>query len=451
MSNKITSYYVPNKIANSYVANKRTETGEYMYDSAMQDIGMETQAAVQSLNKSYSNVINDAYTNYLNSKRSIMSSDLGQGYKEAYIEKQQKALQETTAQAGLSAAETKQQLLQQQYESQAAVGKAFQTEVLNMEQVGTQLTNYMEYLKNVYGEAGTSYYEDVISGKGLTDLDTKVGLKAEDIYDVLYNAQPKGYSTEGGEAAMSWMDWLKTQIKTEKEQSWYDWYVGEGGYEQFQDAYGSGYSQLVSDELAEQARKKEYDAAYAKAEEEYKIEKYNKEQTWNKTKEEATATADKNYSTSNAPKLDLHWTDYGWLDTGTKAKDKIAAKASDVDTYMKQIGLTNDDLKAIGYNNSTELLNDIIKAGELMNNGYTFDEVFASGQGFNEGFKRFMYSFDRTFWKGITQGKTQDAVEKLFDEAMRNLYRTSEHKKAGVLGDFDYKDFSFVSYEDYYK
>jgi hypothetical protein len=63
-----------------------------------------------------------------------------------------------------------------------------------------------------------------------------------------------------------------------------------------------------------------------------------------------------------------------------------------------------------------------------------------------------MYSFDRTYWKGITQGKTQANVEKLFDEAMRNLYRTSEHKKAGILGDFKYdKKFEFASYEDYYK
>jgi hypothetical protein len=453
----ITGYYVPNRVSNEYVANKRNDQGVYEYDTYLQDVGIETNAAIQSLNKDYSATINNAYSQYLNAKNTIASSNMGQGYKEAYLQNQQEALRANSAQASLTAAETKRQILQQAYEQQNAIGSAFQNEVNNMEQVGTMLSGYMEYLKGVTNKNG-SYYDAILSGKGLSDYTGDI--YAEDLYDELYNAQPglkdNMYTDEDGKVALGWTDWLNTQIKTDKQQKWYDWYMGQGGYEQFQDAYKKGiYTKEdggVAAYLAEQKRKQEYEAAKTKAQEEYNIEKYNAEQTWNKTKEDATTTADKNYSTSNAPKLDLHWTDYGWLDTGAKAKDKIAAKASEVDAYMKQIGLTNDDLKAIGYNNSTELLNDIIKAGELMNNGYTFSEVFASGKGFNEGFKRFMYSFDRTYWKGITQGKTQANVEKLFDEAMRNLYRTSEHKKAGILGDFKYdKKFEFASYEDYYK
>ena len=439
MSNKITSYYVPNKIANSYVANKRTETGEYMYDSAMQDIGMETQAAVQSLNKSYSNVINDAYTNYLNSKRSIMSSDLGQGYKEAYIEKQQEALQETAAQASLSAAETKQQLLQQQYESQAAVGKAFQTEVLNMEQVGTQLTNYMEYLKNVYGEAGTSYYEDVISGKGLTDLDAKVGLKAEDIYDVLYNAQPKGYSTEGGEAAMGWMDWLKTQIKTEKEQSWYDWYVGEGGYEQFQDAYGSGYSQLVNDELAEQARKKEYDAAYAKAEEEYKIKRHNIDTEIDKQK---------------LPDLNnvIEWHDYGMFDFGKTASDKIQSVSNEVEQALSAYGISSDELSQItGYSNASEMLKALGDIIQDINTGFDWDEAVSRNKSkFTEDFINTYIKDPVTGWfPADTASEYKKMAINAFNALMNNIKQYAKNKKYKEQNVLD--DFSFASYEDYYK
>ena len=40
MSTKITSYYLPNKIANSYVANKRNASGEYLYDAEIADFGM---------------------------------------------------------------------------------------------------------------------------------------------------------------------------------------------------------------------------------------------------------------------------------------------------------------------------------------------------------------------------------------------------------------------------
>lgn len=443
MSNKITSYYLPNKIANSYVANKRTGTGEYMYDSAMQDIGMETQAAVQSLNKSYSNVINDAYTNYLNSKRSIMSSNLGQGYKEAYIEKQQEALQETTAQASLSATETKQQLLQQQYESQAAVGKAFQTEVLNMEQVGTQLTNYMEYLKNVYGEAGTSYYEDIISGKGLTDLDSKVGLKAEDIYDLLYNAQPKGYSAEGGEAAMGWMDWLKTQIKTEKEQSWYDWYVGEGGYEQFQDAYEKGSIGTV----AEYHSRKNYENAKASALATYNAEKNAAQADYNAKVDKINQQADNNIQYTY-PKPEFNADAYKMNDGYETEDATIRETRADLQDYVNNLGYTEDELKELGYGSVDEMVETMINISHQIDGTSKNPKV----EGLNENYVNLINKvgpMKSSFWK---RNEKQQRVEAIYEELMKELYRNKVYKKRGLSKEFTYdKEFSFPEYEEYIK
>lgn len=452
-------YYVPNRVSNEYVDSKRNEQGAYEYDTYLQDVGMNTQAAIQSLNKDYSSAINNAYSQYLNSKYTIANSDMIQGAKDAYLQKQQEALHANVAQASLTAAETKQQILQQAYEQQNAIGEAFQTEVNNMEQVGTMLSGYMEYLKGVTNGSG-SYYDAIISGKGLNDYTGDI--YAEDLYDELYNAQPglkdNMYTDKEGNAALGWTDWLNTQIKTDKQQQWYDWYMGQGGYEQFQDAYKKGI--YTTDEsgagayLAEQKKKRDYEAAKSDAEEKYKIEKYNAEQDYNAKR----SAIDEQMSDINLqhPRVFLGSGDYGHIDLdifGFKSADtKIRDTKGQVESYIKSLGLTDDDLKQLGYGSANEIIESVVKAGRLLNDGYTLEEVFASGKGFNEGFKRFMNTLDKTMWKSFKQESTQRKVEAIYNEIMLDLYKQAQYKKAGVMGDFKYdKEFTFASYEDYYK
>lgn len=316
----ISGYFLPNKIANEYVASKRNEEGAYEYDTYLQDIGMQTQAAIQSLNKSYSDTINNAYSQYLNSKRTILNSNMGQGYKEAYLQNQQQALQQNIAQASLTSAETKQQILQQAYEQQSAIGKTFQNEVTNMEQVGTMLSGYMEYLKGVTNGSG-SYYDAIISGKGLSDYAKDNQIYAEDLYDELYNAQPglkdNMYTDEEGNVALGWTDWLNTQIKTDKQQSWYDWYMGAGGYEQFQDAYKKGiYNGGVAKYLADkEAEQKKLAEEQQKELSKIQRQSYSEHDGWAR---ENTETVSK------------------WLDTNAK----------NLEQYAKDLGLSEDEIKS---------------------------------------------------------------------------------------------------------
>ena len=316
----ISGYFLPNKIANEYVANKRNEEGAYEYDTYLQDIGMQTNAAIQSLNKSYSDTINNAYSQYLNSKRTILNSNMGQGYKEAYLQNQQQALQQNIAQASLTSAETKQQILQQAYEQQSAIGKTFQNEVTNMEQVGTMLSGYMEYLKGVTNGSG-SYYDAIISGKGLSDYAKDNQIYAEDLYDELYNAQPglkdNMYTDEEGNVALGWTDWLNTQIKTDKQQSWYDWYMGAGGYEQFQDAYKKGiYNGGVAKYLADkEAEQKKLAEEQQKELSKIQRQSYSEHDGWAR---ENTETVSK------------------WLDTNAK----------NLEQYAKDLGLSEDEIKS---------------------------------------------------------------------------------------------------------
>lgn len=344
----ISGYFLPNKIANEYVASKRNKEGTYEYDTYLQDVGIQTNAAIQSLNKDYSATINNAYSQYLNAKYNINNSNMIQGAKEAYLQKQQEALQQNVAQASLTAAETKQQILQQAYEQQNSIGKAFQNEVTNMEQVGTMLSGYMEYLKGVTNGSG-SYYDAIISGKGLTDYTGNI--YAEDLYDELYNAQPglkdNMYTDEDGNVALGWTDWLNTQIKTDKQQSWYDWYMGAGGYEQFQDAYKKGtYNGAVAKYLADK-----------EAEQKKLAEEQQKEY-------EKKVARDKNYKAANAelskievPKYTAH---DGWARENTEVVSKwLDQNANSLQTYATSLKLSDEEIKkALGGKTIREYVED---------------------------------------------------------------------------------------------
>ena len=332
----ITGYYVPNRVSNEYVASKRNEQGAYEYDTYLQDVGIETQAAIQSLNKDYSATINNAYSQYLNAKYNINNSNMIQGAKDAYLQKQQEALQANVAQASLTAAETKQQILQQAYEQQNTIGEAFQTEVNNMEQVGTMLSGYMEYLKGVTNKSG-SYYDAIISGKGLSDYTEDI--YAEDIYDELYHAQPNlpdnMYTDEDGNVALGWTDWLNTQIKTDKQQSWYDWYMGQGGYEQFQDAYKKGI-------YTKEGGAAEY---LAKMEEEQKklAEEQQKEYDEKVTRYKDYTAANTELSKIEVPGYTQH---DGWARENTQTVSKwLDQNASSLQNYATSLKLSDEEIK----------------------------------------------------------------------------------------------------------
>lgn len=440
----ITGYYVPNRVSNEYVASKRNEQGAYEYDTHLQDVGIETQAAIQSLNKDYSATINNAYSQYLNAKYNINNSNMMQGAKEAYIQKQREALQANVAQASLTAAETKQQLLQHAYEQQNAIGSVFQTEVNNMEQVGTMLSGYMEYLKGVTNKNG-SYYDAIISGKGLSEYVKDNQIYAEDIYDELYHAQPNlpdnTYTDEDGNVALGWTDWLNTQIKTDKQQSWYDWYMGQGGYEQFRDAYKKGIygGEDVTNYLAEQKRKQDYEAAKTKAQEEYNIKRHNIDSEIDKQK---------------LPDLNniIEWHDYGMFDFGKTASDKIQSISNDVEQALTAYDISSDELSQItGYSNATEMLKALGDIIQDINAGFDWDKAVSRNN------SKFTEDFINKYIKDPVTGRfpadTASEYKKMainaFNAIMNDIKQYAKNKKYKEQKVLD--DFSFASYEDYYK
>lgn len=224
-------FYVPNSISSSYVANKRNDQGSFQYDAAANTVGLEKQSALQSLGKNYATTIENAYSSYLSANRGVMGSNMGQGYKEAYLEAQQEGLNAEVANANVNLANARAELNQQESEAREQIDKSFQQEVSNFDRVAKSMQDYLSYVKSLTSSDGASTYLAV------EDYDKSV----DELYDTLFNAQPQGYLDAEGNMGQSYVQWVNGQLKDNaNDTSWSQWLFGQGGYQEFLQAARRG-------------------------------------------------------------------------------------------------------------------------------------------------------------------------------------------------------------------
>lgn len=231
-----TGFYVPNSISSNYVSNIKTNEGDYKYDKAVAEVGLSHQAALASISKDYSTTINKAYSDYLSANRAIRGSAMGQGYKEAYLQANQEALAQEVAQDNLNAANARYQLASSSQEAIGNISSQFKQEVSNMDKVAYSAKNYLEYLKTLTGanNASQTYLSE-----------EQMNMSLDNMYDVLFNAQPQGYLDAEGNPGMSYIQWINANLKdTEADKEWAQWLFGQGGYTQFVNATKKGIKSL---------------------------------------------------------------------------------------------------------------------------------------------------------------------------------------------------------------
>ena len=217
-------FYVPNSISSSYVANKRNEQGSLAYEALATKVGIEKQAALQDLSKQYASAIENAYASYLASQRSIAGSAMGQGYKEAYKAAQQQALIENIANTNMSAAQYRQELQASEEDAQQAIQEQFKAETANLDRVAKSASEYLDYLKTLTGQDGVSTY--------LTPEQSEQTI--DQLYDVVFAAQPQGYLDAEGNKGLTYLQWVNNNLKdTEADNAWAQWLFGLGGYQDF--------------------------------------------------------------------------------------------------------------------------------------------------------------------------------------------------------------------------
>lgn len=291
MSNGIKGFFVPGSMTGSYVANKRNEEGSFKYDTQAIGVGMQKQAALQDLEKSYEETINKAYSSYLANQQAIGSTNMGQGYKELYEEAERENLLTQQEQAASNVANVKAQLINQEAEAQNLIQQQYQAEVAQLDRVARSMSDYLAYVGSLSNDMGTGYnYLSALTGKTITK-DTL----AEDIYEDLFKAQPTDYTTESGETGMSYSQWLHNQMKdTEEDIAFEQWLLSGGGWHDFQKY--AGISKDTTEEgqkyaEIESKRREEYETEIARIEAEQKA----KEEAERKAKEEAERLSNPNY------------------------------------------------------------------------------------------------------------------------------------------------------------
>lgn len=220
----INGFYVPNSVSSSYVANKRTETGALGYESTANEVGLQKQAALQELSKQYSSAVENAYNAYLAQNRSVMNSNMGQGYKEAYMQQQQEDMMAQMANMNATAANARLELGQQEANAQEQINKQFQEEVSYFDRTAKSAGDYLEYLKTLTGQDGTSTYLEPENFEKSVD----------DMYDIIFGAQPQGYLDAEGNKGMNYLQWVNKNLSTSSaDNAWAQWLFGRGGYQEF--------------------------------------------------------------------------------------------------------------------------------------------------------------------------------------------------------------------------
>ena len=218
-------FYMPGSRSGSYVASKRTPEGSFQYDTAASELGKQKQLALQNLGETYASTIENAYASYLANQRGIQASAMGQGYKEAYTEEQQKQLAQNIAQANLTAASGRSELETQEQESRSLLEEQYKTGVANLDRVANSFDNYLTYIKSLTGttDSNLKYLSDEDSTKSVDEL-----------YEKLYGAQPQSLIDEEGMAGLPYVEWMQKQLgKSEADATWSQWLLHEGGLQDF--------------------------------------------------------------------------------------------------------------------------------------------------------------------------------------------------------------------------
>lgn len=217
-------FYVPNSISSSYVANKRNEEGSLGYQSMANEVGLQRQAALQDLGQQYATTIENAYAAYLAGNRGIMGSQMGQGYKEAYIKMNQENMMAQVANANATAAEARAELATQEADVQEQIQKQFEEEVSYFDRTAKSADEYLQYLKTLTGQDGTTTYLDPENYEKSID----------EMYDVVFGAQPQGYLDAEGNKGLSYLQWVNQNLgETSADNAWAQWLFGRGGYQEF--------------------------------------------------------------------------------------------------------------------------------------------------------------------------------------------------------------------------
>lgn len=348
------------------------------------------QAQVQNAAEQASYDISGAYANYLKQQRNISSQGrLESGYKEEIGN-----------------------VLQQQYQS--AYGQARATQAQNVADAQASYSKNVQAYQETASKAATSYYESA-----LKEAELRANIyKAAEEYANLEGSQFDVYDIDPKTGRYTLTDWGHEQLSSAL-------LGNEGGFKTYLE------EQKLTDELeyylADPTGIHERlfgitDTAYDPLSEASLSRKLGAVTT------DETGKTISYIDTVEKPTVDFHWSDYGRVDLGESASNKIVNTAPQVEQYMAQLGVSSDDLKqATGYSSAKELLQATANAIKKSENGFNSEEIIKSS-GFNEAFGKLFITGMLQIFKGFDQGNTQQVARDIYNELMNQIASISKQK-----------------------
>lgn len=222
----MSGFFVPGSVSSSYVRGKRDEEGSLQYETSESLIGLQKQAALQSLEKNYASTIENAYASYLAGNRGIASSTMGQGYKDLYKQLQQQQLTQQVSDISSQMSEQKASLAEQEASAKQTLYNQFATEVGYLDKVQQMFADYFEYAKGLTKQNGNTSYLTADEKAHSVDY----------MYDILYNLQPTDYVDAEGNMGMRYDQYVRSKLKdTSYDNAWYQWFIS-GGLLEFMNA-----------------------------------------------------------------------------------------------------------------------------------------------------------------------------------------------------------------------
>ena len=229
-------FFVPSSVSDNYVSTKKTAGGTNVWDQANQEANLQKQQALQIVNKQHSATIDQAYSSYLMASHGVKGSEMGEGYKDAYLKSIEQQIAGQIEETNMNAASLRQEIGQNANSAKLGIQEMYETEVANMDRGFSYANQYLSYLAKLTTNDMKGTY---LSEEQLAKFNDGT-LSIDDMYSDVFNAQPRNYIDDKGDVSLSYIEWVDKQIKgTEADQSWYKWFQ-QGGFGQMKEATKKG-------------------------------------------------------------------------------------------------------------------------------------------------------------------------------------------------------------------
>ena len=240
-------YFLPQSMSYDYVRGKRNELGVNKWDYEANEINIDKQRALQNLNDRYSESLNDAYANYLASQGLIQNSNMGQGYQQQYSNQLANQFNQTATELGTSVSEAKSQVEANTQARLDASQSALETQVANLNRVGTLAENYLNYVKTLRNTNSDNASDYFYGDTGLTENATIEDLYARMLGDEngMDTTLAAGYKDIENNVAKSFSQYVNDEM-TDKDQDFYNWFLASG-YNDFKSGIKDKVNQYMSD------------------------------------------------------------------------------------------------------------------------------------------------------------------------------------------------------------